>query len=64
MDIIQTFGYRFLSNPRRVREEKALECDLDVRMVLPDPVEDSCGLFEWHDDEQMLGLGTPAHGEG
>ena len=64
MEVGPTFGEFLLALPRRVGEEQALECDLDVGMVLPDPVEDGGRFFEGHDDEQMLGLLATAHGEG
>lgn len=62
----QTFRYLLLALPRGAREEQALECNLDIRMVLFDPIEDFCRFFEGEDDKQMLGLrvGTSAHGEG
>ena len=64
MEINQTFGYLFLTLPRCIHKEKAPEGDSDVRMVLPDPVEDGGGFLEGQNDEQMLRLGTAAHGEG
>ena len=64
MEVNQTLGYFFLTLPRGVCKVKASESDSDVRMVLPDPVEDGGGFFEGQNDEQMLRLGTAAHGEG
>ena len=64
MEDSRTFGEFILALPRRVGEEQALECDLDVRMVLSDPVEDGGRFFEGQDDEQMLRLLAAAHGEG
>ena len=52
-----------LTLPRRAGNGKAPERDFDVGMVLSDPFEDGGGFFKGGDDEQMLGLGTPAHGE-
>ena len=59
----QTFRYLLLTLPRRAGNGKAPECDFDVWMVLPDPFEDGGGFLKGRDDEQMLGLGTAAHGE-
>ena len=64
--VIQTWGKFFLIFPRRARIEEVLESDLNIGMILPDPVENLSRFIEGHDDEQMLGLrfGTAAHGEG
>ena len=61
----QTFWY-FIHVLPRVGEAQELEGDFDIRMILPDPVEDGGRFWEGHDDEQMLrlGVGAAAHGEG
>ena len=59
----QTFGYLFLTLPRRLIKGKVPKCDFDIWMVFPDPFKDGDGFLEWQDDEQVLGLGTAAHGE-
>lgn len=63
---VEFFRYLLFALPRRAGEAQTLERDLDIRMVLPDPVENLGWFFEGHDNEQMLGLGvgTAAHGEG
>ena len=61
--INRTFRYRFRTLPWGARIVQVSKCDFDVWMVLPDPVEDWGGFLEGHDDEQMLGFGTAAHGE-
>ena len=58
-----TFRYLLLTFPRRAGNGKAPESDFDVGMVLSDSLEDGGGFLEGGDDEQMLGLGTAAHGE-
>lgn len=65
MELIQTYRYIWLHLPRALIK-LFLVCDLDIGMVLPDPVEDIGRFSKGQDDEQMLGLGvrTAAHGEG
>ena len=65
MKIIETYRYIWLIVPHALIY-LVLVCDLDIGMVLPDPVEDFGRFFKGQDDEQMLGLGvrTAAHGEG
>ena len=59
----QTFGDFLLAIPRGTCEGEMLVCNLDVGMILPDPVENGSRWFERQDDEQMLGLRTAAHCE-
>lgn len=46
LSINQTFGDLFVALPWGVGKEQTPECDLDVWMVLLDPVEDGGGFFE------------------
>lgn len=61
----QTGRYFLHALPRGAGEEQALEGDVNVGMILLDPVENLGGFFEGQYDEQMLrfGVGTATHGE-
>ncbi len=43
---MQTWGNIFFALPRRGREERVLEGDLDIGMIRGDPVEDLGWYFE------------------
>lgn len=58
--VIQTFRYILLCVPRGIREKQVLECDVNIRMILLDSVENLGGFFEGQDDEQLLCFGVKA----
>ena len=64
-EVSQTFRYILLCIPRGIGEEQGLECDVNIRMVLLDSVENVGRFFEGQDDEHMLcfGIRAAAHNE-
>lgn len=66
MGVIETCRYTPALPQRARRKALVYESDLDVGMILPDPLEDFGRFLEGQNDEQMLGLGVGAatHGEG